>query len=487
MNILNSIRDKKPSHKLLAAINTEEFSVADVLCEVYLPERSNGPVELWCYLKPEQASIIGYPFEFSIEGEIKDNDGCSVIFIKANKVYRKSELVRNWGSGIQEILLIGVPWDLEIKELLSDDSQTINSGMEKGVFWLTPSFMLTPEKLIQKEYTGVISVEKIREKIFTLSNGIQLNFDTHFKYRKNEEGDRVTYTELVAEFEKKVIKSLDIKNILTYLNDFLLLVSLAERRSCVCAGWDTISYQHRIKYFKRDIRIPKKQNRRIHHSEMLIDVSDFKNYITEVYKNYTHIDGKEFIRQAIYHVIDLEKQFIGNSFVSLYSAIENILLFYRRSKALEYVIANSDWIDLKKQLKKHIKEYLREHLNINDKGKRKLFYEKLDELNRISFSTVFNKMCEEFCIELGDLWPLVDKMDGVSLSDIRHKLVHGDIFNPPQYRALLAATKHLQWILERLILSILKWPIEKSNVCKEVISSWPAYHEWQNDRKAFSS
>jgi hypothetical protein len=481
------VENKKPKYKLFIELKFNNISVSNILCEIYLPERTNGPVELWCYLKPDQAAIIAYPFEFSIEGEIKDNDGCSGILIKAKKVYRKSELTRSWGSGIRETLLIGVPWDLEIKELLSIDNQTINSEIENGFFWLTPSVMLTPDKPIRKEYTGAISVETIREKVFTLSNGIQLNFDTHFKYKKNEEGDTVTFTELVAGFEKKAFKSLDIKNILTYLNDFLLLVSLAERRSCVCVGWDITNYQYRIKYFKRDIFIPKGNKKHIHHIEMLINVNDFKNYIDKVYKNYINIDGKELIRQAIYKLINLEKEIIESSFISLYSAIENIILFYRKSNNLEYVIVNSDWIKLRKEIKKIIKEYLKDNLNIHDNEKRKLFYEKLNELNRVSFSTVFNKMCEEYSIDLEDLWPLVKIAGGVSLSDIRHKLVHGDIFDPSQYRALLAATKHLQWILERLILSILKWPIEKSNVCKEIISSWPAYHEWQNDRKSFAS
>jgi hypothetical protein len=484
---LGLIKNRKPKYKLFVVIKSNNKIVNNILCEIYLPEVTSGPVELWCYLNSDQAAIIGYPFEFSVEGEIKDNGGCSGIFIKAKKVYRKSESTQYWGSGIHETLLIGVPWDLEIKELLSSDNQTINRKIENGYFWLTPSVMLTPDKLIRKAYTGACSVETITEKVFTLLNGIQLNFDTHFKYKKNEEGDTLTFTELVAGFEKKAFKSPDISNILTYLNDFLLLVSLAERRACVCVGWKSMNCQYEIEYFKRDIFIPKKHKKRIHHSEMLIEVRDFKNYIHEVYKNYMDIDGKELIRQAIYVVINSEKQIIESSFVSLYSAIENIVLFYRRLKKLEFVIAKSDWIKLRKCLKKYIKEYSKEHLIFDDKEKRKLLYEKLDELNRISFSTVFNKICEEYHIDLKDLWPLVENADGVSLSDIRHKLVHGDIFNPSQYRGLLAARKHLQWILERLILSILKWPIEKSNVCTEIISSWSAYHEWQNDRKAFSS
>jgi hypothetical protein len=487
MNIENSLLNKKPSHKLFTTINTKNFSVADVLCEVYLPERPNGPVELWCYLNSAQAAIIGYPFEFSVKGEIKDSSKSSKIMIQAKKVYRKSEVTHNWGSGIYETLLIGIPWDLEIKEIFYSKIQSINNVMGKGFFWITPSFMLTPDKQFIYEYTGAISVKYFDKPVYKLSNGLQLKFDTHFKYKQKNEGDTVSFPQLVAEFESRTINSVDIKNILTYLNDFLLLVSLAERRACICVGWETMNCQYGIKYFKRDILIPKNHKRYIHHGKMLIEVRNFKNYIDEVYKNYMDIDGKELIRQAIYKVINSEKQIIESSFVSLYSAIENIILFYRRSKNLEFVIPNSDWIKLRKCLKNYIKKYSKEHLNIDDKEKRKLLYEKLDELNRISFSTVFSKICEEYYIDLKDLWPLVENTDGVSLSDIRHKLVHGDIFNPSQYRGLLAATKHLQWILERVILSILKWPIEKSNVCTEIISSRTAYREWQNDRKAFSS
>jgi hypothetical protein len=52
----------------------------------------------------------------------------------------------------------------------------------------------------------------------------------------------------------------------------------------------------------------------------------------------------------------------------------------------------------------------------------------------------------------------------VGLADIRNRVVHGSTFDHRQLNALAVAGDHLQWLLERMLLRVLAWPIDRSNV-----------------------
>ena len=52
----------------------------------------------------------------------------------------------------------------------------------------------------------------------------------------------------------------------------------------------------------------------------------------------------------------------------------------------------------------------------------------------------------------------------MSLYQIRNQIVHGRILPHSGYRALMVAQFHLQWVLERCLLGVLTWDIERSCV-----------------------
>jgi len=191
---------------------------------------------------------------------------------------------------------------------------------------------------------------------------------------------------------------------------------------------------------------------------------------------------------AIYRSIDWRERTLENAFISAFSAIENIILYFRKSNNLVNVLDMEQWKIFKKDIEIYIKEELIEKIKLTEKERRNLIYEKVGELNRISISAVFNKMCAFYSIDLHDLWPLIETNGGISLSNIRNKIVHGDTFSHIESHALMAAYEHLRWTLERLILSILGWPIEKSRVSGEFLSSHMAMAKgWEKDRKILSS
>ncbi len=210
----------------------------------------------------------------------------------------------------------------------------------------------------------------------------------------------------------------------------------------------------------------------------------FEEFIKQAYAKFIEIEPKDLVRQAIQYVVSVNstEKTLENSFLSLYSALESLLLHFRRVQKLETVFDLSDeWSDFQAGLKRWVKKF---PPLTNDKGKRILIYEKLPELNRVSFSTAFKKLCEYFSLDLNDLWPVCNNSDGISLAEIRNNLIHGEYINLSHFRAIMSAKENLQWILERIILSILGWPISKSNVNEHFLGrNMACYKEWKEDRK----
>ena len=157
------------------------------------------------------------------------------------------------------------------------------------------------------------------------------------------------------------------------------------------------------------------------------------------------------------------------TFIRLFSAIETLVTFFRKKHNLATVIPTEEWPKIRKKLEKYVSKCLKTEGSLDgneNKEKRDLIYQKVGELNRISFNVVFKKFCEQYAVNLDDLWPVCDSKDGISLSDIRNKLIHGETFakTNAEFLPLIIAESHLKWTVERMLLSVLGWPVKKSAV-----------------------
>jgi hypothetical protein len=480
------IKEQKEDYRIFVTLLVDKYNVNDVLCKIFLPKRLTEPIELYFYPDKEQRSKLENIFEFSIIGELKGFSGKLETRIQSDKVYFKTGSTVHWGHNIAESVFIGEPIDLRVRKFLY---RNVEDSLQKteGSFWLTPSVLLSPAKTVERSYNGNVKVETIRQFNFTLANGFSLVFDKQFRYIKNENNDDITFTELVAGFEigdeKQDINDTENDNV-GHLDDFLMLVSFAERYRCICLGWDFINSEGHTKYYRRNLTIPKireKQNV----FETLIDIQDFDDFIKQTYSKFIEINPKDLIRQAIQYTTYREDRSLENSFFTLYAALETLMLCFRQNHRLDAVFDSPDeWNRFQEDLKAWLKIY--SQLN-SDKNKRTLVYEKIPELNRISFATVVKRLCDFYSVDLGDLWPLLKNPKGISLSEIRNMLVHGKTFNPLQLRALIVAKEHLLWIMERLILAVLGWPISRSRVNKDYLAHYMAcYKDWEKDQKILS-
>lgn len=173
--------------------------------------------------------------------------------------------------------------------------------------------------------------------------------------------------------------------------------------------------------------------------------------------------------------------------MSLYAGLESLVLGFRKTDGLEFVFSTEDeWNDFKAEFEKWVKN---DSKLKNDSKRRCLIYENVIGLQRRSFGNIFKSMLKFYNIdnEVNDLWNITGEKDGWSISKIRNKLVHGVAFvEPKKHRHLEIAMENLRWTLNRLLLAILGWDVEKSNVSKTKLASKTAYKNWLESKKYLS-
>jgi hypothetical protein len=478
---------KKEDYLFEATISTDTLQIDNVRCKLYLPVRLTDPLSLTFHLSDEQERVLRNKlvWKFSLQGELKQADNCGTK-INAENVFTSEINSTLCGPELWESLLIAKLEDLEITNYWSSRVDK-NAQKISGRFWLTPNDLLAPAQMIKNSYTGDVTVETVWYITFPFSEGMLLTFSNCYKYQKDEAGDTISFHELVAEFDiaGNNIDSVKLRNeYLNRIDNLLRFVSLASRHRCVCLGFDFSTTSAYTQYYRRDITIPKVREP---HITELIDKADIKEFLEKTYNRFIELRCNELLWQALNYAIPDRSRTVESSFISLYSALETLVLYFRRTHHLEIVFSENE-TDQWYQLQSDLKQWLKTHSLLKDnKVRRKLIYENLSSLQRISFPTAFRECCKAYSLDLTDLWPVVDNTEGWSLSKIRNKLVHGEHLSRPKSRAVLAAREHLQWIVERLILSIFEWDILRSSVCPAGLSHIVQYQGWKADRESLSS
>lgn len=151
-------------------------------------------------------------------------------------------------------------------------------------------------------------------------------------------------------------------------------------------------------------------------------------------------------------------------YLSLFSAVEGLLLIYRRLAKKEYIVSGNQWKKIHHVLHEAIKDF-----KCTEKQKEAMTA-KLPELNRYSLKDAWVQFISNNSIDTDCLWPIfaVGK-DKPGLSDIRNLLIHGENAN---FSSLyMYAQDHIQLLLERIICYLLHWPLERTNISNEKVKN----------------
>jgi len=195
--------------------------------------------------------------------------------------------------------------------------------------------------------------------------------------------------------DDRVAASIERADFHSLISDFLVLISFAARQRCMCVGWDVRKGLSYDRYYRRDISIPMAERKRGWRDE-IVDLADAEEFMTTAQSSFEQIDRKESVRRALNYAIPTKGETLESEFIGLYAALESLLSFFRDKEHFE-ILSVEDFGRLEGELKKWLKSNpLLEHKS----EKRKLIYEKIRELNRISFATVFKRFCSQYSVEI---------------------------------------------------------------------------------------
>lgn len=473
--------------KIVVNLISKEKKIENVYCEIKLPKSDKEEIYINCFPTTDQFKemigshkfkIIGKPYDkFCFYDQIIVRDSI-ITKILPNKISKteKSYL----------IIILCMDFYGEYEKSNIDKNKSIS-----GWFYVSLLASLSPNKVLDCKPSGEINVTPYSTHKFSLDKKFTISFDTKYYYdsqlKYDEQIANVSYFKNVAEFNfRGSIK--EVEHYSTLLDDLLMLMSFAIRKRTVCTGWIAESSSKYIIYIKRNIVIPSYKDENLL-PNYLVEPNDLKIFLDHTFSKLYNLKHKEIIKRAIFPVPSANETGTEPSILLLFSCLESILLYHKKNKNYETIIDEDSFHIIRNDIARNLKQLLKSYksnditkrksevLKKYDSTRRKMFYDKISELNRPSFKMILEDFCSDYSLVLDDLWPITDSETGISLSEIRNKLIHGEVFDPAKNKSLIVAEFHLQAIVERMILKILEWDIKKTRVAKEKITNNAIFRE----------
>ena len=330
--------------------------------------------------------------------------------------------------------------------------------------WVSPNKNLFPAILFGTDSQGISYVEKVVYEISAILQQCSKIIFVGDKFwrvgKSSKERNLFATCELDDRF---VAHDQAVAALLAKLNIYLLVVSLATRTRTTAFGWDLVSGGETRTQYLAGTSIPTGYS--VSNGDDLVDRSDHAEFFQYSFDRLVLSAFRDSLQSAICALTQQMATVLENDFLSVFSAIEEILLQYRRQAGLEFVLPLAEWRVVKSAVERTIKE------SVPEKEARRRLYQKLDEINRISIAEGFSKFASDNDVDLADTWPLFDRTDGVSLYELRNWLAHGEPIPREIEGHLWVAQSHLRWTLERIVLTLLDWPIDRSEISPSFLRS----------------
>lgn len=378
---------------------------------------------------------------------------------------------------------VGEPIDLVLTRSLSRPTL----GRAKG------NALITDNQLLQPAYISWDDEKReiVRQFKFKPDRNISLAFDINVQNWRDPEIS--AFSELECTYSVKR-GTYDQEKILEIIDDVLLLASFAARRKTTCLKFSYEDSNLEVTKFLRDRTFPKRLEtgyRRV----PLIELREFKSFMAIALRTFNKLPDKEPFRRLLNFTFATTDSTLEADFVMLYAALEMFVGRFRSFNNLDLILTKSKFAKFRDLSSKFLTSLdFAPYLEGPDapgkkrekeiEHKRNLMKDKLGELNRVSFSEAFRQCVNHFSVDLDDLWPTIGKSP--TLSGIRNNIVHGSHFRRDQSAGLIFAREHLRWTLERLILALLKFPVEKTNVSRGYLRYLNPHSAWKVESKYFS-
>lgn len=463
-----NLPSKNEDYSVIATIFTDGNEIANIPCKIYLPERiSEKP---FLVLKPSEETlrVLESLWKVGLKSKVIGFSGKTELIIESPEVYFLEANTNHWGKELSESTISCDPQDLQIITPFVNN-EGINAKKTILSLWLSPNILLSPDMMVKSSFDGNVECEYIRKLSFTFSSNIKHVFLKHFCYKKESNNDTRRWSFLVSscEVDLPATATQAIKHeILTDLDDFLLLSSFAARQRTGCMGWQAQDEKNLVEFYRGNYSFPK--NRDISLNDTLIDLFHFEGFANKAYKSFLKYNNKLALRSSLHASVNARDRKLEQSFLSTFAGLESLILDFKREERIEHILPDKEFDKLRNYLKKCIKKSVNPCI---ESDKRSSIYKKLGELNRVSLSEAYDLFCSKYAIDNNDLWPLFGANKMIGLSDIRNRIIHGDPFSNEKINAIITANIHLQFTLERCVLNVLGWDLELSNVNKSFLAN----------------
>jgi len=379
----------------------------------------------------------------------------------------------DWGDGPEDTL-VG-----ETARLIVRRGEAKESPIVRARFGITPSALLRSADILTEQDGEIVSGKVARAgPLCRAGPGITFQFAS--AHRRNS-GGKVESSVACELLEPAAMA--DPQRVLASLDDVLTLASLAERRISILTGWRV---EHAngasVTSYRRDFAAPSQEETDVDQTLISLQcIEEFLNQSAEALAGLSHPGA---LKQAIQFALHGQGRGIGDSFVMLFAGVETLLNLFVSDEDIEPIVPKGQWgawcdmIAVALQAQEDFRalpDETRTQLLGNVRG-----------ANRAFFADRFLRMCSSQGIELADLWPMLGGRG--SLYAVRNRIVHGRVFSTDQeWFRIISAKYHLLWTLERSILGILGWPIERSRVSRQALRLITLYGNWQQDRDYFTA
>lgn len=457
--------ERLPDLAGLGSFGLQSGVVENFECAFWLPPSETA--RIWILVRPRSRGEEPVILDWKFTCELK----VGIDVFAAEEIFHFGYMPWDWGEGAEDTL-VGETTRLTVRRADAEDSP-----ISRARFVITPSALLRSADFITEKNGEIVSGRVVRPGPVCRTAGLTFRFSS--AYRQGSTG------KVESNVECELIEAAAMghtKEVLSSLEDILTLASLAERRVLVLTGWH-VEYANgaRVTSYRRDFRAPLDEETDV--DETLIALDGIEGFLNRTLEKLGELTHPGALKQAIYFALHGQGRGIGDSFVMLFAGVETLLNLFVSAEDVEPIVAKKQWEPLFDRMAAAVADEenfralsndIRNQLLVNVRG-----------ANRVSFAYRFRRMCSSQQIDLADLWPMLGGQG--SLYAVRNRIVHGRVFATDQawYRAI-SAKFHLLWTLERSILCILGWPIERSRVSAQRLRGHTLYTLWRTDRDYFA-
>ena len=459
--------DIRPDFVGCATFRAQHGTVGRFECGFFLPK--SEVAKMWVLVRvgsPDDSPIV-LCWRFSCELTA----GSDVL--TGEEIFHSGYTQWDWGNGVENTL-VG-----EITRLTVNRGDVRSSAISKARFVITPSALLRSADIVS-EQNGKLVVRQVARKGPVCSVSPDIAFRFGCAYRRGTKG------KLEPSVECELIEPAQMRDpnrVLALLYDVLAVASFAERRVLMVAGW-TVSYANEATtvYYRRDFTAPSEEETDVDNT--LISLRDTEEFLNGSLRKFGSFPDSGALKQAIYFALHGQARGIEDSFVMLFAGIETLLNMFQSAKDGDPPVPEEQWEPLFDSVSTALGTQ-RTFLDLPDNNKARLL-DNIHGANHAFFSGRFERMCSSRKIDLTDLWPMLGGKN--SLYAVRNRIVHGRVFSSDQelFR-VISAKFHLLWTLERSILCVLGWPVERSRSSTKSLCGMTLYGSWRADWEYFAT